>query len=179
MSDFISFDIKTPGPIRLKLTNKAMYTAEDLGCGSSWFKRCSATNRILISRGTKNDVYFLHIGGNVFTCTIAAEDNDRSSKCFLITNTQKENYSNKNNALHSGLCFYFESGIIISYYNSTNGFHYQNGTSILSQSANKKCTAGVVAIVSAFDAKTLEVTEEEEEYQPSPELMEYLGLAKM
>jgi len=179
MSDFISFDIKIPGTIRLKLTNKAMYAAEDLGCGSMWFKRCSATNRILISRGTKNDVYFLHIGGNVFTCTIAAEDNDRSSKCFLITNTQKENYSNKNNALHSGLCFYFESGIIISYYNSTNGFHYKNGNSILSQSANVKCTAGIAAIVSSFDSKASEVSETEEEYQPSPELMEYLGLAKM
>ncbi|MBQ4518813.1 MAG: AAA family ATPase [Clostridia bacterium] len=178
MSDFLSFDIKVPGEIRIKLTNAAINAAAKLQCGNRWFQNCSASSRILVSFGSEGNVYFMHLGGNIFTCKVAAEDNDPRNFYFVATNIQPENYNKKNMALHSGLCFYFESGIMISYFNQSKGFHYRNGNSVLSSFANRNCTAGLNAIVTAFKNKEHITASQEEDKGPSPQLMEYLNLAR-
>jgi len=178
MSDFLSFDIKMPGEIRIKLTNAAIHAAASLHCGSDWFKACSASLRILVSFSAEGNVYFMHMGGNVLTCKIASEDMDPRNLYFVVTNVQKENYAKKNIALHSGLCFYFENGIMISYYNQQRGFHYKNGSPLMSSFANRNCTIALQAMVNAFKNRENVATESEEGNAPSPQLMEYLNLAR-
>ena len=179
MSDFLSFDINTPCEIRIKLTNAAVNSARDLNCGPNWFKYCSGLNRVMITLGSKGDMYFLHLGGNVISCRVTNEDNDRNNIYFLATGVSKENYRNKNEALQSGLCFYSENGFIISYYNQNNAFHYKNGSSFIPGFVNKNCSNAIHFVMASFEAKKKDtVTQEIQEYQPSQELMEYLNLAK-
>lgn len=178
MSDFLSFDKVSPCELRIKFTSKPVNFIKASGYGNRWFERCSALARILIRPHHKeNNIFYVHMGGFSLTCKIEHEDGS-SILFYKCIGIEAEDFNSKNKALRYGLCFSFANGIILSYSNQDGGFHYKNGSPVIISFAEKNCTPAVRFISKALEEAGIKEPPAPEEFQPTPELMDYLDLAR-
>lgn len=179
MSDFLSFDMIAPCELRIKFTSRPVSNLKARGLGNEWFKRSSGIPRILIRPHYKEkDKFHVHLNGYVLTCMISHETSTPGILYYLCIGVEEEDFNSKNKALRYGLCFYFANGIILSYSNQDGGFHYKNGAAVVISFAEKNCTPAVRYIAKTLEEAGIKEPPAPEEFQPTPELSEYLDIAR-
>ncbi len=178
MSDFISFDIPVNACMRFNITKTAIDTLYDeTGRGTDWFMEQSKCKRLLITKEKEEDNFSVHMNGCVMKCIAKSEG---FYSYFVIRFIQAENYHSKNNALNSGLCFYLEKGMVFSHTGEGGiGMHFADGRTATQARVMVNSRELINYIKSQFSAKeNPQPVEEQEEFQPTPELSRYLNIAE-
>ncbi len=176
MSDFISFDITVNACMRFNVTKSAVDRLMEMGLGRDWFREQSKGRRLLITQDKEENNFSVHLRGCVLKCVVA---NDETGYYLVIKYIQEENYHSKNTALNSGLCFCLEKGIIFSYSAGERSFHYAQGKAATQYNAKVNSRELIKLIKDEFRKKgNITPSEEDEEFQPTPELTRYLDIAE-